>query len=407
LQLFSVHETAFTRNRKLSLVDLVGLILSFSSQRNRNGYDISSRQYFGLLKSFGRKLPTPPGRSSITEARHKLRWEAFEHLLNRLNEVAPRAEWKGHRVFGVDGSRICLPHTPEILAKFPLNIKTHYPKGLLVTATDVLTGVVKAATLDHEYASERELLLRLCDALEPGDLALLDRGFEGADTWSALEKRGLKFICRARAAGNMSIPIKRFLNSRTRERVCELEDTSGARFKVRLIRLPRDRKGHPIVLVTNLIEEKYRRREISKIYMHRWRVETAYYRVKELMALEKFHAKTLNGVLQEIWANLFVLSLTSGLTYLANQAKQYWELKVANFKNALEVVAMNIHYFISNRHSKSRRWSRLIRGHIEAVTIVRQPRRKNPRISKQPGTSWIYGMKNAAIDRYNRRKGWK
>ena len=326
-------------------------------------------------------------------------------MLERLNEKAPQERWKKHRVFAVDGSRIALPHATEILSHFPAN-NTHYPKGLLVTGTDVMTGVIRVATVAEEFSSERDLLVKISDDFKAGDLLLLDRGFEGFETWSALDKKGLKFVCRVRTAGCYSRGVNALLKSGAREKIYEIGDGAD-RLTIRYVRAGTDFRGRAIVLATNLLEKKsYTSKEIRQIYQYRWKVETAYYRVKELLNLEKFHAKTLNGVLQEIWANLFVLSMTSILSHQAKAALKTGTQKVISFKNALEVLASNLHFFVCCRSVGSRRWAKLIMGHVEAITFTHQPGRKNPRLSKQPHTTWVNARKNKTTDNFKKRKGW-
>ncbi|MGE0634586.1 MAG: IS4 family transposase [Pseudobdellovibrionaceae bacterium] len=402
MQFFAQSEKSFTRNRKLNLTDLIGLICSFAANRNRSGYDISSQQYFArqdLTEATAR-------RSSITEARSKLSFEAFIYLLERLNEKAPEERWNGLRVFAVDGSRITLPHAKEVLKKFVANNNTHYPKGLLVCATNVLTGVVRSASISEEYGSERAALIKLSESFRDNDLLLLDRGFEGFETWKSLNERGIKFICRARSAGALSHEVREFVESGKKESVVELNQNDKA-LQVRLIRGRNDYKGRPLVLVTNLLDtKKFKTKEIRKTYLKRWKIETSYYRVKELMSLENFHAKTLNGVLQEIWANLFVLSMTLMLAWRASQnLPDQNDRRRINFKNALECVSVNIHFFVRAKIKGIRRWAKVIMESIKAITFVHQPGRKNARISKQPMSTWIGSRKNRCTERYKKKRG--
>lgn len=85
-----------------------------------------------------------------------------------------------------------------------------------------------------------------------------------------------------------------------------------SRMKIRLILGPMDSEGKSIVFVTNLNHKKIdSREEVIDLYTKRWGVETLYNRVKNLLYSETFHARSYNGVVQVIFANLLALSLAA------------------------------------------------------------------------------------------------
>ena len=256
--------------------------------------------------------------------------------------------------------------------------------------SNVFTGQPVAARFDDCYASERDLLVSLLEEFNAGDLALLDMGFEGFQVWKQFEQRGQKFINRIRTRGNVPHVVRKFLESGKKTDIVEFFQ-AGDKLRLRLIRAKnRDRKGAPIVLVTNLLDEKkYKTRTIWKLYKRRWDSETMYYRVKKLFNLEKFHAKTVHGVLQEIWANLFILSLIALLVLLASKQ---WGMgkghRVPNFKNASEVLRRNLVYCISGPYLRHNEAFKKMLDEVAQVVFIRKPGRKNPRISKQPANTW-------------------
>jgi hypothetical protein len=360
------------------------------SSRKQNGSEITSLNYFSEI---GRP-ELGACRSSLSEARSKISWEVFEYLLDELNRASNPATWKGHRVRACDGTHITLPATAPILEHFPRReceqSRTHYPKALLVVATDILTGIPSTARLGQgEYGSERELLASMLDDFEPGDIMLMDRGYEGINHLYELEKRGQKFITRLRAAGgSCSKAVRALLASGKTSLLIDFETSRGETYTVRLLLKGMDINGLPIVLCTNLIDrQKYSVKEIYKLYLRRWEIETMYSRVKQLFSMEKFYARSLNGVLQEVWGNLFLLGLTS-FAVTASQASSL--VSAPNFKNASEVVRRHIHYAISIRLTRRRalRRARAMIEQIGSLTCRKQTGRKNPRISKQPATKW-------------------
>lgn len=359
------------------------------SSRKQNGSEITSLNYFSEIG----KPELSVSRSSLSEARGKLSWEVFEYLLDELNRASKPGTWKGHRVRACDGSYLTLPASEEIMEHFPrrecVQNRTHYPKALVVVATDILTGVPSTAKLGSgERDSERELLVSMLDDFEVGDIMLMDRGYEGIDHLYELEKRGQKFITRMRSGGSCSRAVKTLLQSGKKSIVTSIKTATGEVYTVRLLRKGQDRNGLAIVLCTNLVDKaKYSDKELFSLYLKRWEIETMYYRVKQLFCMEKFYARSLNGVLQEIWANLFTLGLVS---FVVNASMKKASLSAPNFKNASEVVRRHLHLAISLKIGRRRamKYAKEMVEQIASITCQKQMGRRNPRISKQPTIKW-------------------
>jgi hypothetical protein len=106
-----------------------------AADRNGSGYDISSQNYFrDLAREIDEDL-VPVRKQSVSEARAKLSWEAFEFLLERANieeqGLPPRLTFKGHVTRAFDGTSFYTPRSDELLEHFsPRNTmagETHYP----------------------------------------------------------------------------------------------------------------------------------------------------------------------------------------------------------------------------------------------------------------------------------------
>ncbi len=382
----------------MGLVHTIGHVVHMTCARNCNGYDITSQNYFADLKNRLDEGSEGVCRSSLCEARGQLKWEAFEYLLNEVNSLSPNHTWKKHRLFAVDGTCLNLPHQDEIIESFPLGknkrTRAHYPKGLLLTVTDVLSGVPLLAELGHYRTdSERGMLANNFSKIPKGSILLLDRGYDGVRTFKQISDEDLHFIVRVRTRTDSRISqnIMDFLSSGKKEQVVWIRNLKGTELKVRLLRYGLDVEGLPIVLATNLLcRSAYSRSEIMCCYKKRWKVETLYYRVKKLLQLELFHARSINGVKQEIWANLFVLGLTAVLINQAIKMAKMNTNKVApNFKNAIEIIRRHLKWIILTRNEKQKK--KILQEMYIAiiqVTCCKQPGRKNPRFSRQPQSSW-------------------
>ena len=233
-----------------------------------------------------------------------------------------------------------------------------------------------------------------------GDLSLLDRGFGGDQVFLHFDEHEQFYLCRMRSSGDrISLYLQSFLASKKKECVIRQNVTQAktgqeTEIRIRLIRGPKDGEGKQIILATNLLETKeYSRRSLLKLYRFRWTVETMYGRVKNLLNLEAFHAKTVNGVLQEIFANLLVISLTALVALGAAAAlKLDPDIAVPSFKNAQSVVkrhlleVIHLHPRLTKR--KARRLARNLIAEASRVIWKKQPGRSYPRVSKQPIKKW-------------------
>lgn len=375
------------------------MIFHMAANGNRDGYAITAQNYFSEIDKSGEA----PSKQAFSDARKKLSFEAFKFLLEEANhEDLIEQKWHGHTVRIVDGSKLHLPNTAEIREHFTIPNTSggpgHYPQAWMVTAINSFSGQPAAVELGCHKSSERELMLRLFPYFKSGDLLLLDRGLGGAQVYLEHERRDLYFIHRAKTGGK-SAPwyIKGFLKSRKASWVVsiEAEDHDGEKIAilVRLVRGPKDSEGKRIVFVTNLLNEKiYSVQSIRDLYKNRWAVETMYGRVKNILHLEKFHAKSVNGILQEIYANLLVISLTALIEYQASRRKNLDRSKVVpNFKAAVQVVRRHLYRIAGPEPVPADQALAIAEKMVEEAGRVlwkKQPGRSYPRVSKQPINSW-------------------
>jgi hypothetical protein len=414
----------FSRERALTLEHTVGLIMSMTLSRNGNGYDISAQNYFRELNSQVQEKIQPVRHQSVSEARGKLKWQGFEYLLGAANlesnGLPEKLKFKGHVTRAVDGTSFYVPLTDDLLEHFSQRNtkseegKTHYPYGLCVTAVNVFTGQPVAASVDDYRTSERDLLKRLMAGFSRGDLSLLDRGLGGKEVYFEYHCQGQYFIHRSKTTGErVASYIQEFLESGRKQKEIRLTTIDKAssrklKMKLRLILGPIDSEGKPIVFVTNLINKtKYRRIDIILLYRRRWGAETLYNRVKNLLCLEKFHAKSYNGIMQEIFANLLALSLAAvAVGAVVQEDKLDPEVELPNFKNATEVVRRHLFTIIDERITgqKSKSVVKQILKEVRAVMYKVRPNRSYARVSMQPIQSWNL-KKSAKLKAFAERKG--
>ena len=276
--------------------------------------------------------------------------------------------------------------------------ETHYPYGLCVAAINVFTGQPVCAVIGDYKCSERSLLSQILPKFASGDFSLLDRGLGGNKVYTEHEACGQHFIHRTKTTGERVAQYTRdFLASGKKQRKywIALSDAASGKTQQMRTRLPSgplDGEGKPIVFVTNLIaKEKYPKKEIIELYQKRWTCETLFNRIKNLLKLESFHAKTYNGVMQKIFANLLNLWLAAAaVSAVIEEDKMDPTIEQPNFKNATEVVKRHLQKIIDQKSSKQKpsEVRNQILREVRAVKYKIRPNRSHPRVSTQPIQGW-------------------
>ena len=386
----------FCRDRKLTLVSTVGMTVFMAARANEAGYAITAQDFFNELRLDPSEAPS---KQAFADARKKILWQAYEYLLSEARRDDLETPWLGHRVRIADGTRLNTPNSRDLRRHFSIpNNKAgagFFPQAWLVTLLNSVSGQPIAAKVGcHRNDSERDLMLGLLDACEHGDVVLLDRGLGGANVYLRFYERGLHFVHRVKTSGDHAAGyVQEFLRSKRKSQVCAVpvkaDDGTEIVMWVRLVLGPIDSDRKRIVFATNLLDEDcYSVGAIRELYRKRWAIETTYGRVKNLLAVEKFHAKTYNGVMQEIFANLFVLSLTAIVATEAAIALRLDRAVVTpNFKAVLHVVRRHFRVIVESEKISLKQAALTAETMIEEAGRILwklQPGRSYPRVSKQP-----------------------
>ncbi|MGE3759898.1 MAG: IS4 family transposase [Pseudobdellovibrionaceae bacterium] len=399
LKKFLTVKTAFSRRRKLTISHVIGQILHTAANQNGTGYAISSQNYGHELKSALLSRFKPVAASTFCEARRKVSYEALEHLLKKANsENTGQLRWKKHNVRAIDSTKLTLPNSRELNEAFSFpkgggGAIGYYPQGVLITAKNILTGQPTAARLvQHMGSKEKEAVLDFAKSFNAGDVCVLDRGFHDMKFWNELTKMELHYVVRYKVGRGDSEEIARLRKSVRRSLIVTRQIKDGAgntvNIKFRVIRGRRDKEGNLLFVATNLLDEKtYSNKSILKLYNDRWTVETLFDRLKNLSKLENFRARNINGIMQEIFAHLLLLSMTALLAMKTSVDDQVFPV----FKAVLHILKRHLPWILHSKQSKN--LARLLRRMWKDSQLLRykkRPNRSYPRVSKQPSGKWNF-----------------
>lgn len=329
--------TATLRKRRLPAEQVIWLVLGMALYRDRRIDELVAKLDLALP---GRRGVTPAP-SSVTQARARLGDEPLRWLFERCSEewahTSARAHaWRGLAVYGVDGTSVRVPDSPENRAHFGGHSggskrgDSGYPLVRIVTLMALRTHMVAAmrfgpfAVGEHTYA--RGLWAQVPDnALVIGDrnfydaAALFPLQDHGANRhWLIRAKRGLK-LRPVEALG----PGDELVEAEPRRPTRRREPSIPKRWVMRAIRYQR-RGFPPQTLLTSMLDPKqYPAEEIAALYHERWELELGYNEVKTRM-LERFEAirsRKPRGVAQELWGVALAYNLVRlEMTRIADEA---------------------------------------------------------------------------------------
>jgi IS4 transposase len=272
-----------------------------------------------------------PSSSSYTQARSKLKPEAFNEISNKVVTDFYRLydydKWNNKRLVGIDGSLLNLPLTKETKAKYIVkrNKKVELAQCLASFAYDVLNEITISAKFDVLQGEKEFIINEHIKKINKDDILLMDRAYADYSLMAMLIKEEIDFVVRIKTKSTNK-EIYSFLESGKSDDIVLMKCTKGQNkfvkenelpkeIKVRLVKIVLD-TGEIEVLVTTLFYETIE--EINYLYGKRWGIETYFDRLKSIFELERFSGKSLNSIEQDFFSVIFLTNFESILVREAN-----------------------------------------------------------------------------------------
>lgn len=309
--------TATIRRRRLPAEQVVWLVIGMCLFRDQSMRELVSMLDLALPGSRGIRVAP----SSIVQARARLGDEPLRWLFERTATTWAHASarthaWRGLALYGVDGTSLRVPDSPENRAHFGgqdtrWDSTSGYPLARLVTLMALRSHVLAGARFGAHATHETVLAEELWPLIPDHSLAIVDRGFFSARILIGLGRGGIERHWLTRARSDLaSTRIERFA---TGDELVELAVSQEARrkdpslpatWRMRAIRYRR-RGFKPQLLLTSLLDPKrFPADEVIALYHERWEIELGYNEVKRVMLAreETTRSKSPRGVAQELWA---------------------------------------------------------------------------------------------------------
>lgn len=289
-------------------------------------------------------------------ARARTTLEYFRHLFEVVRErfqsnFGAAMKWKGLRVLAGDGSCVALPEFSKLRQYFGSqrgrSNSQGPPMGRLVTLVSIFTGICVDFVFVPLACGETTALASLIPRVEEKDLILLDRGFHcWGLIWTIMQRRCHVLV---RLKGKPK-PIQRKRLGKNdwlctfKLRAVSRKNWPGSPLQIELRVIKSHKIGHrPVYLATSIMNPDFAsREELSNLYWRRWRIETVYNELKNVLHIENLRSQSAPGIEKEICAHMLLSNLTRWIMQEAAEKHYNGQLTAVHlsFKTAIETVGI-------------------------------------------------------------------
>jgi len=336
--------------------------------------------------------------SSFCAARQRLPETLVSWLMRQtgtaLEQQVPRNlhAW-GRPVKLVDGTTVSMPDTPENREYFGYPSGQAegcgFPLARVCGLFSLATGGALAVETDPYHTSEREQWARLQKELNPGDIAVGDRGFGSYADLVLLRRRGVDGIFRLHQTrkppkGDWTECIVTW-KKKKRPAGMSIQEFRALpnTIRVRLIRAnevdPKTQRRSEIIIVTALLDKHlYPADLIVELYGRRWEVEVDLRHIKSAMKMSVLSGEKPQTVKLEIQAHLLAYNLLHTLMWQAGRKHGINPLRLSLERTRHEM----LEYYKIHGIRRGRRYRELLSA-VASHKIPYRPGRVEPRVIKR------------------------
>ena len=339
---------------------------------------------------------------SLSKARNRLPAALFKKLHDFVAGLAatvsePWTKWRGLRVVDLDGMCVSMEDNPELMAEFGTCNTKHgagrYPLARVVVAMLWGTMTVLGYAVGGYAVSEQALAAELRALLSPGDLAVGDRHFAGANYYAKYIEQGVEFLTRVHQRLKIG-RLKRLVTYSPSDFVVEMRVGKKHRHEdpnlpksipVRIIRVEGRVRGKfkSIWLATSLLDAKrYPAAEVARLYAGRWRIETMFREFKVTGSADVLRSKKPDGIRNEIAARMMAMNLIRIVMLKAAVVHGKEPTRISFTASLRHVVSTSL------RMSTAPAWEltalyEIMLEDIAADTVPERPGRNEPRMKRR------------------------
>ena len=268
--------------------------------------------------------------------------DAYDAMTHEL--LKQRQTFMGLFVYAIDGQQHILPRTKDIVDKgfngraLGKYKESYLPRGYLTHVYDVINGVSRNFTFNPHLNEQADARL-LLQGLEKNSLTIYDRLYFSVKMVVAHLEHGSYFLMRCRS--NCHTAVVALLQSKKKTATAMI----GGR-RIHFVKIRNFREKRHDVYATNLPDRFLSRQLILQLYRLRWEVETSFKELTAITKSEQWHSKSYNGLMQELYALMWLINATKGLMKIGgalplDPTKRVY--RKANFKLVFNLLAQRLH----------------------------------------------------------------
>lgn len=403
IQANCVEETHFTRKKTLTFQTVTLLIL----QLLKSSVKTELKSFYTTVFRVD-EVVNWISDSAFCKARQKIRHRLFidlyKFIVRFFYAKAGWLRWFHFRLLAVDGSALNLPSSGELLNKFGCHhtnsIETKIPQARVSFLSDVLNYITLDAQIESFKVSEQHMFNSHLDCVGKGDLLTADANYGHFWILKKVSKTKAAFCFRVNKSSSF---VQEFLKSGQKDIVCTWNPSpktieSCKRNKVditplevRLVRIDLSENETEVLVLSLLDQLKYNYDCIKDLYDKRWTVEEEIKKLMQRQLIEFFSSLKVNGVLQDFYANIFMLNLVSFLAeptreqiYKASEHCKYRQQ--INWTSALSDIRNRVVLLFLRGLDKVESIIKSVRDSIMIDVEAIKPGRKFPRDKRKKGS---------------------
>ena len=300
------REQDFTRKRKLPFDKLILFMINLI----RSSIKCCLDKFFETMGETEKHM----AQQSFSEARQKIRWEAFEFLFNDTVEAIYEGgyeKWHGYRVHAIDGTKIQLPDDKNLRSHFGAVGRNSTAATAQASALyDVFNGVIVDTKIEPIATDERTLATmhidKLCKTKSfDKELIIFDRGYASFALITYLIMCNIRFLMRVKTGFNNDID-----NLPNGDHTIVLQREGEKDICVRVLKFPL-KSGEIETLVTDITDKRMGTNAFKTLYFKRWPIETKYGEIKNKLEIENFSGRTVDAIKQDFYITMYMSNIVT------------------------------------------------------------------------------------------------
>ncbi len=341
----------------------------------------------------GLRLPST-STAAYCEARARLPNDLVESLYKvvgqHVSDSAPsKSLWRERRALFIDGTGTTMPDTPDNQREFPQPSSQKeglgFPEARMVALSCAATGAIIDATIGPakgKATGELSQMRILSRSLRSNDVLVGDAIYETFWTFMMVQDIGCDGVFEIN--GSRTRPGKRrtqlVLERPARPEWMDLETFQSCPKQITVRQVVNCQRGYqPRVFLTTLTDRKViSDKQIVKLYLLRWNVETDFRSLKCALKAGILTCRTADMIKKELSVHLLAYNLTR---LLMNEAATLCgcEPRSISFRHTVQLWSA---WSLSGCQLDAQGWDQLLRA-IAGRRVGNRPGRKEPRAVKR------------------------